>query len=78
MAFNNFFFIRHTRAPHHGHIYRYPHDPGDGYWVHDAHTGNALAGPFESVKEARLVRREMLGLRRDQTAAASVATATAP
>ncbi len=78
MTFHDIYFIHHTRGPHHGRSYAYPHDPGYGYWVHDAHTGGALDGPFATLREARKARREMLGLEPYEAAAAAAPSRRTP
>lgn len=60
VRFDELYFLHHTRGPHHGRCYSYPCEPGYGYWVHDAWTGNAVAGPFTKLSEARAERRAMI------------------
>lgn len=55
-------FIRHTHPRRDTQVFNYPCDPGRGYWVHDAHTGDALEGPFPTMQAARQARRDMLGM----------------
>ena len=61
MKLDEIYFIHHTRGPHRGYRYVYPCDPGYGYWVHLTHTGNPTSGPYDTLKEARRGRREIMG-----------------